>query len=88
MIHKIVLIEMYLAESDQTPILIKLFPKASPPCPEFKGNVLTVETRGFWRMADVSPRNQGFHYNQNAETYMLVGEALGKGMLKLLKTNK
>ena len=56
--------------------------------PEFKGNVLTVETRGFWREADVSPRNQGFHYNQNAETYMLVGEALGKGMLKLLKTNK
>jgi hypothetical protein len=29
-------------------------------------------------------KNQGFHYNQNAETYMLVGEALGKGMLKLL----
>lgn len=56
--------------------------------PEFKGNVLTVETRGFWREPNVSPRNQGFHYNQNAETYMLVGEALGKGMLKLLKANK
>jgi len=56
--------------------------------PEFRGNVLTVESRGFWRAADVSPRNQGFHYNQNAETYMLVGEALGQGMLKLLKTGK
>lgn len=53
--------------------------------PEFRGNVLTVETRDFWREPDVSPRNQGFHYNQNAETYMLVGEALGKGLLKLLK---
>jgi len=56
--------------------------------PEFQDNVLTVETRGFWREADVSPRNQGFHYNQNAETYMLVGESLGKGMLELLETGK
>jgi hypothetical protein len=53
--------------------------------PQFRGNVLTVETRDFWREPEVSPRNQGFHYNQNAETYMLVGEALGKGMLELLK---
>ena len=53
--------------------------------PEFKGNVKTVETRDFWRDASVSPRNQGFHYNQNAETYMLVGEALGRGMIELLK---
>jgi len=52
---------------------------------EFKGNVQTVETRGFWRDAEVSPRNQGYHYNQNAETYMLVGESLGKGMMELLR---
>lgn len=51
--------------------------------PEFQGNVLTVETRDFWREADVSPRNQGFHYNQNAETYLNVGQAFGKGMIKL-----
>jgi len=56
--------------------------------PEFKGNVTTVETRDFWREPEVSPKNQGFHYNQNAETYMLVGEALGKGMIKLLKANE
>jgi len=53
--------------------------------PEFRNNVQTVETRDFWREPEVSPTNQGFHYNQNAETYMLVGEALGNGMLKLLK---
>ena len=53
--------------------------------PEFKGNVKTVETRDFWREVEDSPRNQGFHYNQNAETYMLVGDAMGKGMLELLK---
>lgn len=53
--------------------------------PEFRGNVKTIETRDFWREAEASPKNQGFHYNQNAETYMLVGEALGRGMLELLQ---
>ena len=56
--------------------------------PEFAGNVLTVETRDFWKDASVSPRNQGFHYNQNAETYMMVGDVLGRGMVKLLNTKK
>ncbi|MEZ6016745.1 MAG: sialate O-acetylesterase [Planctomycetota bacterium] len=51
--------------------------------PEFAGNVKTVETRDFWRDASVSPRNQDFHYNGNAETYLLVGEALGRAMLEL-----
>ena len=31
-------------------------------------------------------RNQGFHYNGNAETYLMVGGALGSGMLKLLES--
>lgn len=56
--------------------------------PEFKGNVLTVETRDFWIDADKSPRDQGFHYNQNAETYMNVGLSLGNGMVKLMKSNQ
>ncbi|MGA1524827.1 MAG: hypothetical protein ACO4CZ_12760, partial [Planctomycetota bacterium] len=51
--------------------------------PEFAGNVRTVETRGLWREADVSPRNQDFHYHGNAETYLDVGEALGRAMLEL-----
>jgi alpha-galactosidase len=53
--------------------------------PSFKGNVKTVDTRGFWRTPERSPRNQGFHYNGNAETYMLVGEAMGRGMVELLQ---
>ncbi|MGY8769711.1 MAG: sialate O-acetylesterase [Pirellulales bacterium] len=53
--------------------------------PEFTGNVLTVETRDFWKEVELSPRNQGFHYNGNAETYMMVGDAMGRGMLKLLR---
>jgi alpha-galactosidase len=52
--------------------------------PEFAGNVLTVETRNFWRDKSISPKDQDYHYNRNAETYMLVGEALGNGMVKLL----
>jgi alpha-galactosidase len=53
--------------------------------PEFKGNVKSVETRDFWIPAELSPKNQDFHYNQNAETYMRVGEALGKAMVALQK---
>ncbi len=53
--------------------------------PEFKGNVKSVETRDFWIPAELSPKNQDFHYNQNAETYMRVGEALGKAMIELQK---
>jgi len=56
--------------------------------PEFAGNVLTVETRGFWKDASISPRDQGFHYNGNAETYLNVGDALGRGMVKLLNARK
>lgn len=56
--------------------------------PEFAGNVLTVETRGFWLSVEQSPRNQGYHYNRNAETYMLVGDALGRGMVRLLSGRK
>ena len=56
--------------------------------PEFAGNVKTVEIRDFWRAVEVSPRNQGYHYNRNAETYMLVGDALGRGMVNLLEARK
>ena len=53
--------------------------------PQLGSKVLTVEICDFWCFPEVSPKDQGFHYNQNAETYMLVGEALGNGMLQLLK---
>ena len=52
--------------------------------PEFAGNVLTAETRDFWIDHSLSPRNQGFHYNGNAETYLNVGDALGRAMVKLV----
>lgn len=51
--------------------------------PEFVGNVKTMEARGFWRDSTVSPSGQGYHYNWNAETYLLVGDALGRAMVDL-----
>jgi len=53
--------------------------------PEFAGNVKTIEARDFWREVEVSPKNQGYHYNRNAETHMEVGNALGWAMADLLK---
>jgi len=53
--------------------------------PEFKGNVLFVETHDFVRPPRESPNpGHGHHEFGNAETYFLVGDALGKGMVKLL----
>lgn len=56
--------------------------------PQFKGNVKTVETRDFWKDASVSPRNQDFHYNGNAETYLMVGDSMGRAMVELLEGRK
>ena len=53
--------------------------------PEFAGNVKCVDSRDFWREVAVSPKDQGFHYNRNAETYLEVGLLLGRAMEELLK---
>lgn len=50
---------------------------------EFQGNVAFVGTKAFWRPAEVSPADQGYHWNTNAETYYLIGEAMGGAMKKL-----
>ncbi len=50
---------------------------------EFQGNVAFVGTRAFWRKEDVSPTKQGYHWNSNAETYYLIGEAMGRAMKTL-----
>ncbi len=51
--------------------------------PEFKGNVATVYSH------PLSLGGSGnSHYGGNAETYMNVGEAMGKAMVELLKISK
>ncbi len=52
---------------------------------EFKGNVKAIDARPFWREKDVSPSGAGYHYNHNAETYMEVGNALGRAMAESLQ---
>jgi hypothetical protein len=53
--------------------------------PEFAGNVLSVDTRDFARSPEESPnRGQDHHYCKNAESYMLVGDVLGQGMVEML----
>ena len=53
--------------------------------PEFQGTVIFVSTRDFVRPAKESPNpTHGHHEFGNAETYFLVGDELGKGMVKLL----
>lgn len=52
--------------------------------PEFAGNVASVDTRDFWREVDESPKDEEHHYNRNAETYLRVGDSLGRAMVGLL----
>jgi len=58
--------------------------KAAAQREEFKGNVLYVETRGFFRPREVSPNGFGYHWNCNAETYYLIGDGMGKAMVEVL----
>ena len=51
--------------------------------PELAGTVASVDTRDFWREVEESPVSQDYHYNRNAETYLLVGEAMGRAMVRL-----
>eukprot|EP01046_Picozoa_sp_COSAG06_P045280 COSAG06_NODE_6235_length_3025_cov_4.270807_6_plen_110_part_00 len=46
--------------------------------PEFKGNVATVYTHPL----EHSPGSSGGHYGDDAFTYMNVGEAMGKAMVR------
>ncbi len=50
------------------------------------GGIQAAETFSvnFCRESSVSPADQGYHWNQNGETYYLIGEAMGEGMLNLL----
>lgn len=51
--------------------------------PEFAGNVASVETRGFHYDMERSAGNQCYHWNNNAQSYWYMGQALGKAFLAL-----
>ena len=51
--------------------------------PEYKGTIASVDTRPFWRDVVESPKSEDYHYNRNAETYVRIGDALGRAMVQL-----
>jgi hypothetical protein len=54
--------------------------------PEFKRTVATAETRHFWRpREEFGGHGTDTHWNANAESYWLIGEAMGREMVKLLE---
>jgi len=55
---------------------------------EFRGDVAVVGTRDFFRPAEESPSAQAYHWNGNAETYYLIGDAMGRAMLQLLAAGR
>lgn len=57
-----------------------------PTPPLQPASVLSTDTRPFWRLASQSPATsgQGYHWNHNAESYFLIGKALGDNMINLL----
>ena len=55
---------------------------------EFRGNVAFVGTKDFYRSREQSPSGQAYHWNSNAETYYLIGEGMGKAMLRLMPDRK
>lgn len=53
--------------------------------PELKGTVTFVRTTGFARPREQSPNvGHGHHWFGNAESYFLIGDAMGRAMQKLL----
>jgi alpha-galactosidase len=71
-------------ETNDRRLMIRAAQAAPPKSREFKDNVICVQTAGFFRPPEVSPSNQGYHWNGNAETYYLIGEAMGEAMKQLM----
>ena len=44
----------------------------------------TVDAHPFWREDIVSPKKETEHWNQNAESYYLIGEGMGEAMVALV----
>ena len=56
-------------------------------CEQLCGHVIAEETRDFWRCGQAGencPSTQRYHFGHNAETYWLIGQAMAKGMLKMI----
>lgn len=67
-------------------LAIRAAQKAAAERKEFAGSVKFVSTTAFARPKEESPNvGHGHHWFGNAESYFLIGDALGKAMVKLVK---
>ena len=53
--------------------------------PKLGGRIATIDTIPFCFAADRSPGGRGWDFHNNAETFLLIGEASGHAMLRLIK---
>jgi lysophospholipase L1-like esterase len=51
--------------------------------PEFKGNVASIDTIPFFFPKEESPGGRDWDYGNNAESFLLIGEAMGRAMVEL-----
>ncbi len=73
-------------QSNDRRLMIRNAQAAAAKSKEFQENVRCVETAPFFRTVEESPSKQGYHWNGNAETYYLIGEAMGAAMKELART--
>ncbi len=55
---------------------------------EFADNVKSIDTLPFYRTPELSPGAPAFCYNTNAESFLEIGETMGRAMLELFKPTK
>ena len=73
-------------DAGENMLAIRAAQRAAANRPEFRGTVKFVETSPFARPKQESPNvGHGHHWFGNAESYFLIGDALGKAMAGLLK---
>ena len=53
--------------------------------PEFKGTVISIDTRPFKASDERAPSGFGYHWNHSGESHFKVGDAMGEAMVKLLE---
>ncbi len=70
-------------EKDQQALKLMQAQAAATRRTEWKGTVGFVRTQNFWRDEKDSPSDQGYHWNSNAETYWLIGQSMGREMLRI-----
>ena len=53
--------------------------------PEFQGNVSTIDTGVFYRPVAESPGGRAASFNDSAESFLEIGEAMGRAMIELME---